>query len=64
MSKKVQEGFFDNVKRYIKQNLDKSLNKKIDALLNDPKAVSSGTKKALRGLAKDIDRINQLYKEL
>ena len=48
----------------MKQNLDKSLNKKIDALLNDPKAVSSGTKKALRGLAKDIDRINQLYKEL
>tara|TARA_Y100000356_G_scaffold11217_1_gene8020 strand:- start:25 stop:219 length:195 start_codon:yes stop_codon:yes gene_type:complete len=64
MSKKVQEGFFDNVKRYMKQNLDKSLNKKIDALLDDPKQITPGAKKALRGLAKDIDRINQLYKEL
>tara|TARA_A100001201_G_scaffold138061_1_gene128569 strand:+ start:163 stop:348 length:186 start_codon:yes stop_codon:yes gene_type:complete len=61
MSKKVQEGFFDNVKRYMKKNLDKQLNKKIEKLLDEP---TPAAKKALKGLAADIDRINKLYDEI
>ena len=45
----------------MKKNLDKQLNKKIEKLLDEP---TPAAKKALKGLAADIDRINKLYDEI
>ena len=59
--KKLDEGFFDKIKRAFEKRLDDELAQKVDALLDNPTAAH---KKLASDLAKSMDAIEKEYDKL
>lgn len=59
--KKLDEGFFDKLKRAIGQRLDRDLAKKVDKILDNP---NPRQKKLAQDLATSISDIEKEYEKL
>ena len=59
--KKLDEGFFDKLKRAFVQRLDRDLAKKVDKILDNP---TDEDKKLAKELAQSISDIEKRYKKL
>ena len=58
---KINEGLLDKVRKYIKQKIDSDLDKKLDAILNNP---SPRAKKVAIEVAKSLEELEKEYKKL
>ena len=58
---KINEGFLDKVRSYIIKKLDSDLDKKLDAILQNPTARQ---KKVAANLAKSLDDLDKEFKKL
>tara|TARA_B100000900_G_scaffold230599_1_gene195827 strand:+ start:1049 stop:1237 length:189 start_codon:yes stop_codon:yes gene_type:complete len=59
--KKLDEGFFDNLKKAIGKRLDRDLSKKVEKILDQP---TDEDKKLAKDLAQSISDIEKRYKKL
>jgi hypothetical protein len=58
---KINEGLLDKVRKYIIQKIDSDLDKKLDAILNNP---SPRAKKVAIEVAKSLEELEKEYKKL